>query len=71
MANIARWDYKFKLTPKVDFDACTVEIEEHIASPFDEVIGNYYKTIVNTKDKMIRDGLIALGWTPPEDGFNG
>ena len=31
----------------------------------DGMVTNHYKEIINLKEKMIRDALIALGWTPP------
>lgn len=26
----------------------------------------YYKTTIDTRERCIREGLIALGWTPPQ-----
>lgn len=33
-----------------------------------EAVTRHYITVVETKDKMIRDALIRLGWTPPPEG---
>lgn len=33
-----------------------------------EAVTRHYVTLVETKDKMIREALIRLGWTPPPEG---
>ena len=54
---------KFKLN--VDFDKKLLEIDER--DYFNNVLSRHVKNVIDTKEKMIRDGLIALGWTPPDD----
>jgi hypothetical protein len=66
MGNITRLNCK--LTPKIDFDTGILEIEERMESPFNTITGNFHRHIMDTKDEMIRKGLIALGWTPPAQG---
>ena len=31
------------------------------------IAGEFYSRLFDTEDKLIREGLIRLGWTPPED----
>lgn len=51
------------LTPKIDFLNEKIEID--VLVKMDGKITNHYKEIINLKEKMIRDALISLGWTPP------
>lgn len=34
-------------------------------SIMEEINGQFYKTVINLKEKAIQDALIALGWKPP------
>lgn len=43
------------------------ETEYDPMKPMREAVHRYHVTRVETKEKLIRDGLIALGWTPPPD----
>ena len=59
------------LSPKIDLLNEKIEID--VLEKMDGMITNHYKEIINLKEKMIRDALIALGWTPPvasNNGFN-
>jgi len=58
-------------TPKIDI--LNQKIEIGVVEKMDGMITNHYKEIIDLKEKMIRDALIALGWTPPvasNKGFN-
>ena len=52
---------------------CTIENETEIhTKTYHADVGNDYMhmishTVVVTKDKMLRDALLKLGWTPPYD----
>jgi hypothetical protein len=50
-------------TPKIDI--LNQKIEIGVVEKMDGTITNHYKEIIDIKEKMIRDALIALGWTPP------
>jgi len=32
----------------------------------DSAAANTYKTVMDTKERMVRDALIGLGWLPPD-----
>lgn len=32
-----------------------------------ELVSKHYRQVMDTKDQMIREALIKLGWTPPPD----
>lgn len=32
-----------------------------------DIVVNHYKDVVNFKEKTVKDSLVALGWTPPEE----
>jgi hypothetical protein len=50
-------------TPKIDILNQKIEID--VVEKMDGIITNHYKEILDLKEKMVRDSLIALGWTPP------
>ncbi len=35
-----------------------------------EIGGQIIRTVINTQDEQIRNALIGLGWTPPEQERN-
>ena len=41
--------------------------DKKVISDFYDLHGEILRTILDTQDKQIRDTLIQLGWTPPED----
>lgn len=47
----------------------TITTEEIRAAvyPYDEAIRSYYTDVLNTKEALVREHLIRLGWTPPPD----
>jgi hypothetical protein len=51
----------FKLTNKIMKDG---RIEQSLINNQTETLARW---VTDTRDKAIRDGLIALGWTPPEE----
>lgn len=65
------FESKSIFTPKIDIEKQIIEID--VVDKMNEAIVNHYKEIIDLKEKMIRDALIALGWTPPvasNNGFN-
>jgi hypothetical protein len=53
------------IKPKIDFEKGIIEIDNE--EKFGNMVTRHYKDIINTKEKMIRDALIVLGWTPPKE----
>jgi hypothetical protein len=53
------------LTPKVDVMKQVIEID--VQEKMNDVVVNHYKEVINLKEKVIREALIALGWTPPDE----
>ena len=57
------------LKPSVDLISGDIRIEELTSEPslFNprELFTKHAITVVRTRDKMVRDALIALGWRPP------
>lgn len=47
-----------RITERLIFD-----VEEKI----NDMVVNHYKDVLNFKEKTVKDALIALGWTPPEE----
>jgi hypothetical protein len=60
-----------RIEPKVDLANGVAILDEFERNPFlsdsptREILERHFRTIVDTRDKVIRDALIALGWTPP------
>lgn len=54
-----KYKLDFKITSSINFDNETITLVE-------EYCGILSKEIIDTKDKLIRDCLIKLGWTPPK-----
>jgi hypothetical protein len=50
---------KYTVTPFVDFSKETLGLDITLPS------GQIAKEVMNLKERAIREGLIALGWTPP------
>jgi hypothetical protein len=50
---------KYTVTPFVDFSKETIALD--VTSPS----GQIAREVMNLKERAIREGLIALGWTPP------
>ncbi len=59
------------ITPKVDLANHLIVLEEVRERPslFDarETATQFAKTVVNLRDKAVRDALICLGWRPPAE----
>lgn len=57
------------LSCAVDRRRKTIEVRESVkhecSSPSDEALEQHYVTVIDTKDRLVRQGLIDLGWTPP------
>lgn len=49
----------YKATPEI--------VDDQIICIREELNGQFSHMVVDTREKAIRAGLIALGWTPPED----
>ena len=59
------------LSSKIDILNQKIEID--VVNKMDDMVIKHNKEIIDLKEKMIRDALIELGWTPPpasNDGFN-
>lgn len=50
---------------KISVDESHGMIVSELASEFGGEREQIWRQVINTNDKMIRDKLIALGWTPP------
>lgn len=65
------------LKGSIDLASKIITIDEEMVDsgvlhiPFEtrQALTQHYRTVVDTKDQMIRDALIRLGWTPPPDGL--
>jgi len=61
------WDtsptMNFKVTPEVDFE--TEEVRLKLETSYKEMVTQVSREVLRTKEKAVRAGLIALGWTPP------
>jgi hypothetical protein len=58
------------ITPKVNFAAQTIEIEEIDKAsvwPRREVETRHARMVISLRDKAVRDALICLGWRPPAE----
>jgi hypothetical protein len=56
---------KHAVAPSIDIDSGLIELTETIESPGDVLRAQFFKTVVQTRDEAIRQGLIAPGWRPP------
>lgn len=54
-----------QLQTTLDLQAATIQITE-----YDDWTGKVVRQIINTKEQMVRDALIRLGWTPPKEENN-
>lgn len=34
------------------------------------ILGDHTRQLIDTRDHLVRQGLIKLGWTPPKEGKN-
>lgn len=50
----------------ISIDECTYEAS--MRPDAQEMLTKHCITVIQTKERMIRDALIALGWTPPPEG---
>ncbi len=53
----------FKTTLTSEVKDSTISIRTEIQG----IMNKHWIDVINTKEKMVQDGLIALGWTPPAD----
>ena len=42
-------------------------ITQEVEVTYDGIVFNFYKVVVDTKEKQMREALISLGWTPPDE----
>ena len=61
-ANVMRWQF----TPKIDFTSGNIEFL-NAQSDMRGIMHNTHLEIIRTKEKSVREALIALGWTPPPE----
>ena len=54
---------KTVINSHVDIENQIIELD--VVKKIDEMIVNHHKEIMNLKEKAVQDGLIKLGWTPP------
>ena len=54
---------------KLDEERSELTFDTFIAmeSEISQTIQNHFKEIVNFKEKTMKQALIKLGWTPPQD----
>lgn len=57
--SLANW------TVAAEVQGSTIVVDTY--SNFDDVSRRAYRDIMDTREKAVRDGLIALGWTPPRE----
>lgn len=48
-----------KLTVITDMENQTIKM-------YEDFMGNRIKTLIDLKERSVREALIALGWTPPK-----
>jgi len=58
--------YSFRITPEMDFDTQTLKFTTEI----DGFTKQITRESVCFKEKVVRETLIALGWTPPTEACN-
>ena len=60
--------FRYSIVPEL-IDQQKVVLHEHhnLHNIMDEKMREFQQTIVETRDKAIREALIALGWTPPQE----
>ncbi len=56
------------LSSKIDILNQKIEID--VVNKMDDMVIKHNKEIIDLKEKMIRDALIELGWTPPAASNN-
>lgn len=56
---------------KLTYKAKPEIVDDQIVCIREELNGRFSHLVVDTREKAIRDGLIALGWTPPTPTGNG
>lgn len=64
-----------QIKPSIDLANQVISIEEITLGPdlFSigrEIVQRHARTVIDTKDKAIRDALIQLGWVPPSGATN-
>jgi hypothetical protein len=57
------WQPKIELKVEPALGRFALHEEAHF--PYDDLLRQYTRILVDTRDAKIREGLIALGWTPP------
>lgn len=60
MKTIYEWNY---LTPSLE---TIMDYDKERFILIERYQDKVYKTFFDTKEKLIRDSLISLGWTPPK-----
>lgn len=48
-------------------DACVI-VDQQVNDPLRDMAGHMSRWMIDTRDAQVRAGLIALGWTPPQEG---
>lgn len=56
------------LSSKIDILNQKIEID--VVNKMNDMVINHSNEIIDLKEKMIRDALIELGWTPPAAANN-
>ena len=58
-----------ELSCAVDRRRKTIEVRESVthecADAASDALEQHYRTVIETKDRLVRQGLIELGWLPP------
>lgn len=55
----------WRVTPTLDLEKKTLLLET--TTEFNELASTVNRQLFDTNQKMLRDALILLGWTPPKE----
>lgn len=59
--------FGYSIHPEPDFVNGVLKIESQIHSSSQDVATVLYREVLDTKETMVRNFLISLGWTPPPE----
>lgn len=63
-------ELNYKITPEITSPTSFLLHEEEWTDPVGNLFHQYKTAIIETREKAIREGLIALGWVPPPETNN-
>lgn len=59
-------DFDINTKPTYDLDVY-INLDDDSIKLMDNICGQFYETIIKTKEAKTREALISLGWTPPNE----